>query len=157
MLSKHSTMHCFGHVHQPNPTVVLSSSASSFMVQGGALYERDGQYNGYSYISISDDGSHIVGKYRTYYVDRQEFDIGTNVAPDGAFYNPPNTKSFWDGLPLPPTNDDVCLWLLETADAVAKELNVTITGRLLSETFVEPSISKRPHADETASRNERSL
>lgn len=151
IIAKHASIHFFGHVHQPNPAVTISATGSCFMVQGGALYERGGQYNGYSYVERAASASNAVAKFRTYYVDRQEFDVGTNVAPDGAFYDPPNTKSFWDNLAPPPSNDDVCLWLMDAAAAAAKELDVTITGKSLNATFVEPTITKQSHVDEAAS------
>lgn len=91
ILAKRSDIHFFGHVHQANPVVTVASSGSCFMLQGGALYERGGQYNSYSCIEIAPSSRHKVAKFRTYYVDRQEFDVGTNVAPDGAFYDPSNS------------------------------------------------------------------
>jgi Calcineurin-like phosphoesterase len=150
MLSKHSLIHLFGHVHQAFPTIVSTSSSSCFMIQGGALYERSGLYNGYSCVACSVDNSHLVARYRTYYVDREEFDVGTNVAPKGAVFNSPAGTSYWENLVPAPSNDDVCLWLLETSDAVAKELDATITGKSLLATFVEPPITKQQSQDDEA-------
>lgn len=149
MLSKQSTAHLFGHVHQAFPTFITTSNASCFMIQGGALYERSGQYNGYACIASSDDDAHLVARYRTYYTDRQEFDVGTNVAPMGQIFNSFASKSYWENLTPAPSNDDVCLWLLETADATAKELDGTIIGKSLLSTFVEPPITKQqPNEDD---------
>jgi hypothetical protein len=120
------------------------------MIQGGALYERSGLYNGYSCVACSVDNSHLVARYRTYYVDREEFDVGTNVAPKGAVFNSPAGTSYWENLVPAPSNDDVCLWLLETSDAVAKELDATITGKSLLATFVEPPITKQQSQDDEA-------
>jgi len=155
VISNNSTVHLFGHVHQPNPTVQIASGSSCFMIQGGALYEKDGQYNGYSSVSIAPSEAHIAAHYRTYYVDRQQFDVGTNVAPNGVFYSSPASKSYWENLIPPASNDDVSLWLMETSESVAKELDKTITEKSLRDTFVEPMITKKSQADETANSNQR--
>ncbi|WP_338156393.1 metallophosphoesterase [Bradyrhizobium elkanii] len=147
ILAKRSSIHFFGHVHQPNPVVTVSPTGSCFMVQGGALYERGGQYNGYSCVERATSLPNTVAKFRTYYVDRQEFDVGTNVAPGGAFYDPPHSSSFWESVVPPPTNDDICLWLMDVAESAATELDATITGKSLRETFVEPAIVKQPHSE----------
>lgn len=148
ILAKRSSIHFFGHVHQPNPVVTVSSTGTCFMVQGGALYERGGQYNGYSCVERAQSSPNTIANFRTYYVDRQEFDVGTNVAPGGAFYDPPNSHSFWENIVPPPTNDDVCLWLMDVAESAATELDATITDKSLRETFVEPTIVKQPHSDD---------
>lgn len=150
LLAKRSNVHLFGHVHQPFPTIVTTTASSCFMAQGGALYERTGQYNGYSWLSEANQATHIVARYRTYYVDRQEFDVGTNVAPGGAVYNSSVAKAYWDNLVPPPSNDDVSLWLMETADAVAKQLDSTITGKSLCSTFIEPPITKQAQTDDVS-------
>jgi calcineurin-like phosphoesterase family protein len=95
ILEKRSVLHCFGHVHQPKPSTISSSTGNYFCVQGGALYETDEYYNGYAIIRTNDNGQHISAQYRTYYVDRQEFDVGTNVAKDGIFYNTDEARIFF--------------------------------------------------------------
>lgn len=150
LLSNHSSIHLFGHVHQAFPAVITTPTSSCFMVQGGALYERSGQYNGYACISGASGVSHLVAKYRTYYVDREQFDVGTNVAADGSVFNSPEAKSYWTNLSAPPSNDDVCLWLLEAADEVAKQFDNTITGKSLLGTFIEPPITKQQSQEDEA-------
>jgi 3',5'-cyclic AMP phosphodiesterase CpdA len=52
-IEKYADVHCFGHVHQPKPTAGHSVSGSCFNVQGGALYEKDGHYNGYAIVRLA--------------------------------------------------------------------------------------------------------
>ncbi len=150
MLTEHSSMHFFGHVHQPQPTVVIGQDVC-FMVQGGALYETDGYYNGFSQVYTADSAEFVAAHYRTYYRDRMSFDVGTNVAKDGTFYNSPAAQSYWEQMVPAASNDDVCLWLMETVEAVANELDKTITARSLSETFVDPVLTPTDASGSTSS------
>ena len=84
----------------------------------------------------------IAAHYRTYYVDRNSFDIGTNVTENGVFYSSEASKSYWSNLAPTASNDDICLWLMETAAPVIQELDKTITGRSLLETFVDPLLTR---------------
>ncbi|UYO41489.1 metallophosphoesterase [Rhodopseudomonas palustris] len=152
IINSQSSAHVFGHVHQPYPIIQSTPESACFLTQGGALYERDGQYNGYSFVTIASPEPHISARYRTYYIDRQQFDVGTNVAVNGTFYSSPSAKTYFETHAPPLSNDDVCLWLLESATSVTKELGKTITDRMLCDTFVEPPIHKRPHGDESQSR-----
>lgn len=155
ILFKHSTLHTFGHVHQPHPVIQMSPGTSCYTVQGGALYEKDGQYNGYSLISLAEATNFTSTSYRTYWVDRQEFDVGTNVTSGGIFYNTPAAQSYWTNLVPTASNDDVSYWLLETLPGVAKELDKTMTSKRLRDIFVEPIINKSRQEDDGGSRNQR--
>jgi predicted phosphodiesterase len=152
IIAKRSDIHFFGHVHQPRPTAENSPGTSCFMVQGGALYEKSGIYNGYAIIDVG-PAKETAARYRTYYVNRMEFDVGTNVNAGGVFFNTSAAESFWAKANNLPDNDDVCLWLLDTVDEVLAEHNVTITDRSLLDTFVEPVI-KHARSEENAT-NER--
>lgn len=55
IISKMADIHFFGHVHQPRPVAENSPGTTSFTVQGGALYEKKGVYNGYSIVDIGPD------------------------------------------------------------------------------------------------------
>lgn len=146
VLSKHSDIHFFGHVHQPRPVTERAPGTSCFMVQGGALYEGKNIYNGYTIIDIG-PSKETAARYRTYYIDRMQFDVGTNVNTGGVFYNSVEAQAYWNTAPLAPDNDDICLWLMDTIDGVSRELNLTITERTLTDTFVEPVITVVRHDD----------
>lgn len=148
IIENRACVHFFGHVHNPRPTAQKSPGGSCFMVQGGALYEDSKIYNGYSRVYTGPQRDRIAAHYRTYYVDRNAFDVGTNVTENGVFYSSNDSKSYWKNLAPVPTNDDICLWLMETAGTVISELDKTITGRSLLETFVDPVITRSPHSDE---------
>jgi len=136
ILTKNSSIHFFGHVHQARPTVIFGNDVC-FMVQGGALYETNGYYNGFSQVYAAESAEHIAAHYRTYYRDRLSFDVGTNVTEGGVFYNSPAARSYWERMVPAASNDDVCLWLMETFDSVSKELDKTVTDRSLCATFVD--------------------
>ena len=103
------------------------------------MYERKGTYNGYSIVDLGPDGQ-IAARYRTYYVDRLDFDEGTNVAPAGIFYNSAEAEAYWNANSSPLDNEDICLWLMETEKSVIAELDITITTRSLTDTFIDPVI-----------------
>jgi hypothetical protein len=151
IIDQRAAIHFFGHVHDPRPTAQKSPGGSCFMLQGGALYEKKRIYNGYALVYTGPAPDRIAARYRTYYVGRNIFDVGTNVAEGGVFYSSDASKSYWENLVPTPTNDDVSLWLMETASNVASELDKTITERSLLETFVDPVITRSPNADEGVS------
>ncbi|MCW2282753.1 putative MPP superfamily phosphohydrolase [Rhodoblastus acidophilus] len=139
-------IHCYGHVHQSKPTAKISPSGKMFLAQGGALFERNGSYNGYSVIRVASvkDHFHIEARYRSYYANRNEFDEGLDVNKRGLFYNTQASDNYWKNIVPPPTQDDVCYLLMATQDAMCKPLEQTIVDKTLSETFVDPYLI-RPH------------
>jgi hypothetical protein len=139
-VENHAIAHCFGHVHQAKPTTSKSTSGSCFNIQGGALYEKHGYYNGYSIIRVHDNRDFIEAYYRSYYVDRHEFDDGTNISHGGRFYNSEASEAYWTRLVPPPSQEDVCYFLMETSESVYTALNSTITEQKLSDIFVEPRL-----------------
>jgi hypothetical protein len=155
IIENRACVHFFGHVHNPRPTAQKNPGGRCFMVQGGALYEDSKTYNGYSRVHTGPQSDRIAVHYRTYYVDRNTFDVGINVTENGVFYSSDASKTYWENLAPIPTNDDVCLWLMETASTVISELDKTITGRSLLETFVEPVITRSPHPDESLGSRQR--
>lgn len=155
ILFKQSALHMFGHVHQANPIIIMSPGTTCYTVQGGALYEKDGQYNGYSVITLAEAENYTSTAYRTYWVDRHEFDIGTNVTSGGVFYSTPAAQSYWTNLVPAASNDDVSYWLLESLPGVAKELDKTMTSKRLRDIFVEPIITKSRFDDESGNRSQR--
>jgi 3',5'-cyclic AMP phosphodiesterase CpdA len=150
LIQKYASIHCFGHVHQALPSANTIAGGSCFMLQGAALYENQPNNHGYSTVRISDTGNRVEASYRTYYVDRSTFDIGTNVGPGGKFFNSDDSKTYWETLVPSATNDDYCYWLLETAEPVIIQCDGTMVGKSLSETFVEPFIT-RPKSPDAAS------
>jgi hypothetical protein len=150
MIEEKTSMHLFGHVHNPRPTVHVSPGTSCFMLEGGALYEKVNIYNGYSLVYSGPGPDRVAAHYRTYYVDRNTFDVGTNVSENGIFYSSAASKAYWASLLPTASNDDVCLWLMETAGAVIEELDETITGRSLLETFVDPVLTGSPDQDDSS-------
>ena len=154
IFEKRSHVHFFGHVHQPKPSAISSAVGACFAVQGGALYEREGYYNGYSIVRISDDNTgHAQAEYHTYYTDRQEFDVGTNVTKGGAFFSSAKAEEYFKKKVKAPSNDLVAYWLLEHAESLIRKYDSTLTNRKLLGTFVEPLLvrpkqdrSKRPNA-----------
>jgi hypothetical protein len=149
MIATKSMIHCYGHIHQPLPTTLISPGGSCLLLQGGALYEYDGQYLGYSIVRVSDTGNHIMATYRSFYPDRYTFDVGTNVSKDGNFYNGDNSRQYWSKFIFPPSNASVCDWLLTTIGLIESEHNSTITDKRLSDTFVEPIFVKRAGTEAT--------
>ncbi|MGD1015669.1 MAG: metallophosphoesterase [Roseiarcus sp.] len=150
IVENHAIAHCFGHVHDPKPTTSKSPSGSCFHIQGGALYERLGAYNGYAVIKIADHGEFIEARYRSYYVDRNDFDEGTNISRGGKIYNSPASERYWTHLVPPPSQNDVCYFLHETEEAVCSVLNETITGHKLNDTFIEPRVVRPAQMGEMA-------
>ena len=151
IIENRSSLHFFGHVHNARPTTMKSPGGSCFMVQGGALYENSKIFNGYALIHTGPQPDRVAACYRTYYLDRNEFDVGTNVAPGGVFYSSDQARSYWENLTPVATNDDICMWLMETADAAIEENDKTITGRSLLETFVDPVITREGQAESSSS------
>jgi predicted phosphodiesterase len=141
MIASKASLHCFGHVHQPAPSTSVSPSGRCFFLQGGALYEKSGNYLGYAVARFSDTGEHISAEYRSYYPDRFKFDIGTNVEKLGTFYNEASGREYWANSVALPPNSDVCAWLLESVGALDPG-DSTITRKSLTETFVEPNLVK---------------
>jgi hypothetical protein len=151
MIEEKASLHFFGHVHDPRPTVHTSPGTSCFMLQGGALYEDTHIYNGYSLVDTGPESDRVAAQYRTYYFGgRNAFDVGTNVAPNGTFYSSDASKSYWTSLIPIASNDDICLWLMETASSVIAELDKTITGCSLLETFVEPMLTRASNAEDNS-------
>jgi predicted MPP superfamily phosphohydrolase len=87
IIQRHSDIHYYGHVHDPRPTTMKSPSASCFLIQGGALYENSRAYDGYARIYVTPDTKLVAARYRTYYFNRETFDVGTNVEDMGVFYS----------------------------------------------------------------------
>ena len=152
IIEQKAAIHFFGHVHDPRPTVQMSPGGSCFMLQGGALYEKKNVYNGYSLIHTGPSPDRTAAHYRTYWIGRKSFDVGTNVADKGVFYSSDASKSYWENLVPTPTNADVALWLMEETKAVVSELDKTITGRSLLETFVDPVVTRSSTSEDGASR-----
>jgi hypothetical protein len=150
VIDQKSTIHFFGHVHDPRPTAQKAPGGMCFMLQGGALYERKNTYNGYALVYTGPSSDRIAAHFRTYYSSRGMFDVGTNVAQNGVFFSSDLSKSYWENLAAVPDNDEVSLWLMETAASVREELDKTITGRSLLETFVDPVITRSASGDAAA-------
>jgi predicted phosphodiesterase len=150
VISKFSDIHFYGHVHLPRPAQETAPGTSCFMVQGGALYENKNIYNGYAIVDAG-PSKEVMVQYRTYYPDRMEFDVGTNASEGGVFYNSPAAEAYWSKANSIPDNDDVCLWLMETAAGIEAELDKTITDRTLTDTFVDPVITLTRKGDSTSS------
>jgi Calcineurin-like phosphoesterase len=148
IIEAHSIAHCFGHVHQPKPTTSKSSSGSCFYIQGGALYEKHGYYNGYSIIRVSDSREFIEAYYRSYYFDRHEFDDGTNISHGGRFYNSDASETYWKRLVPPPSQTEVCSFLQETLESVCTALNSTIIDQKLRDSFAEPRLVRPSQKEE---------
>jgi hypothetical protein len=106
------------------------------------------RYNGYAIVRLAEAQDHIEARYRSYYVDRHEFDVGTNVGPNGLFYSSPAAKNYYINLVPPPSQEDVCRFLLGNQEAVNSSFDETIIERGLRETFVEPLLVRPPQGNE---------
>lgn len=140
IIEKYSAIYCFGHVHDPRPSSTVSATGTTLLVQGGALYEKSGHYNGYAVLRTADGARHIEAVYRSYYANRHQFDVGTNATTDGKFFNTDAAEKYFAHHVMPPSDDEVRDFLIDTFESVSKRLDETLTTRGLRETFVEPLI-----------------
>lgn len=151
LIERRSIVHCYGHIHQAKPSANHSSIGKCFLVQGGALYEHKGCFNGYSIIRIAEGVDHVSATYRTYWVDRQEFDDGTNVTKGGVFYSSDTARQSFERAVKPATDKDVCAWLQGHLSQLIEKFGSTMTGRQLLDTFVEPLIVEARQAKSDSS------
>lgn len=142
ILEKNSEAHFFGHVHLAKPSAIKAPESSCFLIQGGALYERNGAFNSYSIVEIGPKADQVSAHYRTYFPARDCFDIGVNVAKEGTFYSSEEAKSFWQNYAPPVDNDAICIFLMDTQKDVVRRLDKTITTKSLMDTFVDPVITR---------------
>jgi hypothetical protein len=142
VLEKESEGHFFGHIHLAKPSAVTAPGTSCFLIQGGALYERNGAFNSYSIVDIGPEKDQIAAHYRTYFAARDCFDAGINVVKEGTFYSSDAAKSYWQTLVPVADNDDICLFLMDTQVELVRELDKTITSKPLTDTFVDPVIGR---------------
>jgi predicted MPP superfamily phosphohydrolase len=142
LVEQESEAHFYGHVHLAKPSAVRAPEGSCFLIQGGALYEREGAFNSYSIVDIGPKADQIAAHYRTYFSARDSFDIGINVVKEGTFYSSEAARTYWQTLAPPVDNDDICIFLMDTQADVLRELDKTITGKSLIDTFVDPVITR---------------
>jgi hypothetical protein len=92
---------------------------------------------------------HILAQYRTYYVDRQVFNVGTNVEKDGKFYKTDNArKCFFSTSPTMPNNDIVRDWLVQSCNSIITQFDETMTGGSLLQTFIDPVIDRPKQSED---------
>lgn len=142
LVEKNSEGHFFGHIHLAKPSAVTAPGTKCFLIQGGALYERDGAFNSYSLVNIGPKPDQMAAHYRTYFAARDCFDTGINVTKDGAFYSSDLAKTYWQSHIPPADNDDICLFLMDSQTELVRELDKTMTSKSLLETFVDPVITR---------------
>ena len=150
VIKNEADIHLYGHVHDALPIIEKNPHGTCFLIQGGALFEDQRIYNGYARVLGDPQTKHAAVYYRTYYPSRSVFDEGTNVTAGGVFFSSDAAKTFFQNVQSAPSDEDICLWLIDSAAAMIAELDKTITGRSLLDTFVEPLITRASGDDASA-------
>lgn len=86
-ISKHATIHLFGHMHDPQPRRVTNLKGETVSNQAGAVFvSRRDYYSGYSLITIDRQNGLSEVMLRSYFKERNEYDDGVDVIEGGRWW-----------------------------------------------------------------------
>lgn len=138
----HFALQFWGHVHDPRPTYELSGSAALTKAQSGALFDAHNRFKGYAFISFASDLSHKRIVYRTFFENRNIFDVGTNVCDGGVIVFPDRKTDYWNFEDNIYTTEDYRSWLQNSFREPVRLHGTGLNGKPLEETFVFPVLRR---------------
>jgi len=142
-LSDKIDIHLFGHMHEPKPSSIVDPKGVMLNIQAGGLYTGRERYNGFSLISIEPEQNYSAIRLYSYYETRREFDVATDKAKNGTFFNSSESEKYWYKQDRKIDRNTVKRWLknnfIPKADAHFEQI---LADRLLGDVFVEPPLTK---------------
>ncbi|RUU14383.1 hypothetical protein EOD23_01140 [Mesorhizobium sp. USDA-HM6] len=136
-----SKLYLFGHVHNPRPLTLVSADTSLIRLQSGALYAKDDNFKGYSY--IEEEGENFKATYRSYYDERSMFDEATNVGRRGEFFDSDSSRTYWYNRKPSYTNQKLIGHLSgNILKYYLENYNVAISEQSLLDTYVFPTLAE---------------
>ena len=101
-IAKHSTVHLFGHMHDPQPKKIVSLKGEVISDQAGALFtSRKEYYNGYCLMTIDRSNHYVETLVRSYFKDRDVFDEGIDIIADGKWYTSSEARQYFRTIATP--------------------------------------------------------
>lgn len=101
-IAKNGQLFLFGHMHDPQPRRTVGLKGEILSDQAGAIFTaRRNAYIGYSLITIDRPTLHTEILIQSYYSDRDEFDVGTNVIPDGRWWSSQEAREHFRKIAAP--------------------------------------------------------
>lgn len=102
-ITRHASVHLFGHMHDPQPRSVVGLTGSVLSDQAGALFTaRKEYYNGYSLLTIDRSVENFSETLiRSYFKERNAFDDGVDIAPGGRWYPSPAASQHFRKIAAP--------------------------------------------------------
>ena len=101
-ITKHATVHLFGHMHDPQPKKVVGLRGEVLADQAGALFTaRKEYYNGYSLITLDRSNNNVETLVRSYFKERNEFDAGIDVIEGGRWWSSQDARQHFRKIASP--------------------------------------------------------
>jgi predicted MPP superfamily phosphohydrolase len=146
-----------GHIHQTNPTGILSSSGNALHLQTGALHQGNKKWNGYTVVRVAPAEKHFEVLPRRFALDARKFVSAAEIGENGRFYASDEAKSFWK---LRPALDkrSISEWISGSLKAHFLERHEeTLVGKSLGDVFHEhPMRSKLPNFEKASPQDDES-
>lgn len=101
-ITKHATVHLFGHMHDPQPKKIVGLRGEVLADQAGALFTaRKEYYNGYALITLDRSNGYAETLVRSYFKDRNEFDDGIDVIEGGRWWSSHDARQYFRKIASP--------------------------------------------------------
>jgi predicted MPP superfamily phosphohydrolase len=101
-ITKHATVHLFGHMHDPQPKKIVGLRGEVLADQAGALFTaRKEYYNGYALITLDRSNGYAETLVRSYFKDRNEFDDGIDVIEGGRWWSSNDARQHFRKIASP--------------------------------------------------------
>jgi predicted MPP superfamily phosphohydrolase len=101
-ITKHATIHLFGHMHDPQPKKIVGLRGEVLADQAGALFTaRKEYYNGYALITLDRSNGYAETLVRSYFKERNEFDDGIDVIEGGRWWSSNDARQHFRKIASP--------------------------------------------------------
>lgn len=101
-ITKHATVHLFGHMHDPQPKKIVGLRGEVLSNQAGAIFTaRKAYYNGYALITLDRSNGYAETVVRSYFNERNEFDDGIDVIEGGRWWSSNDARQHFRKIASP--------------------------------------------------------